>query len=287
LTRRRSNHFGRFFASVFRPEESALHLGCSAPQFKFRPTAKPATDWAEERARRISSVRRARRPLEQQDQNMLSISDSLGRIRSDFSDAELATLSEAEIEALTAVIVADRAVVLAETDGRDNAAHIAKWAKTLSEAEGAYQASRPQIDRIDAARIVIETQRRLALGLKPAPAKVAAEDPKLVAAVQKADAALNAARTKGNRIKQDIHAKRELLSRQIMAWQQLHPFSPEDLIREHLARVQADNARIAAEGRKAAEAPVPTMSHLDAVMQAAGKKTGHNSINYGTVRKQR
>jgi hypothetical protein len=154
---------------------------------------------------------------------------------------------------------------------------------TLSEAEQKWRESMPKRTALDEMRRTAETHRRIALGLDPLPPlKNEGGDAKLAAAVKKSAAALDAARAAGYEAKNDLRSKRGKLAEALTVWQTSHAKTPEQHIREHLARQQGIAADVASGKIAPAPEPVP-LSHLDATMQA-GRTRGLNAINHGAGR---
>src|SRR5262245_2210225 len=100
---------------------------------------------------------------------LFSISDKFGHIRSDFTDEELAQLTDPQREALAKVISAARKAEVAEQDEVAAAAAPVEASKALTEAEKKLRDSMPKVDHIDEVRRISENGRRAALGLGPLP----------------------------------------------------------------------------------------------------------------------
>lgn len=210
---------------------------------------------------------------------MISISDKTGRIRTDFEEAELAELNEAQMAALAAVVHAAQEADDAEKADREAETTVAQCAKKLSDAEAAYRESLPKWTALDEMRRTSEQHRRIAQGLKPLPPREADGDTKLAAKVKKAEAALDAARTRGYEAKNDLRSKRGTLAEALTVWANSHAKTPEQHIREHLARQQQIAAQVASGEIKTAPEAKPS-SHLDSVLMS-GAKRGHNAANHG------
>jgi hypothetical protein len=185
--------------------------------------------------------------------------------------------------ALATVIHAAREAEVAEQADKEAETHVAKSAQALSDAETRYRESLPKSDFVSEMRRVSEQQRRAALGLEPLPPVTNDGDAKLAAAVKKAGAALERARAAGYEVKNDLRSKRGALAEALQSWKRSHAQTPEQHVREHLAR-QQKLARDFAEGKiETAPEPAP-ISHLDATLQA-GRSHGLNAINQGAGRK--
>jgi len=214
---------------------------------------------------------------------MISISDKTGRIRTDFEEAELAELNEAQMNALAAVVHAARETEAAEQADREANANIAHCAQALSDAEAAYRESLPNWSALDEQRRMSEQHRRIAMGLEPLPPRQADGDKKLAAVVKKAQGALEKARIRGYEARDSVRSRRGSLAERLTDWQNSHAKTQEQHIREHLARQQKIAAQVAS--GEIATAPEPVLlSHLDATLQA-GRARGLNAINLGSGRR--
>jgi hypothetical protein len=215
---------------------------------------------------------------------MLSISDKFGKIRTEFTDEELAQLNEEQMATLPAVVHAARETESAEEADRRGEAKVAECAKALADAEQAYQATLPKWTALDEQRRMAEQQRRMAFGQPPLPPVALDGDPTLAAAVKKADDALQVARQVGYEMKNILRSKRGLLSEALQAWQKTHATTPEQHYREHLARQQEFYRKIAEGEIETREEVEHTPSHLDRSL-GSGRNLGANSINHGYGRR--
>jgi hypothetical protein len=213
-----------------------------------------------------------------------NICDRVGKVRTDFSDEELASLDETKLETLALVVHAATEAEQAEDDNRASEAHITACARALGEAEKAFRDSLPVTDHVTELRRVIEQQRRLAFNLPPLEPIGQEGDPALEAEVKEAHSALEAARAASYEAKNNLRHKRGLLADALNLWQRSHAETPDQHIRSHLARQQSFYEKIARGEVETIDQVEHVPSQLDRAL-GSGRSIGTLSVNAGFGRR--
>jgi hypothetical protein len=92
----------------------------------------------------------------------LDVFDKCGKLRTDFSDREIETLTPERRQRFFALVAASTEADAAEQAVRDAEANVRDCVVKLQEAQNAHNLAHPPIDRIDALRAVIDAQRAAA-----------------------------------------------------------------------------------------------------------------------------
>jgi hypothetical protein len=211
----------------------------------------------------------------------LDVVDAFGRIRVDFTEAEIASLSPDRRERLEALFLASVGEKSAEAEQTEALAEVPTRVRELNDAEAALTAARPQWTFLDEHRRAVRAHSGLPLDPAEVRAekKTAAELQKrlapLVEAVEAAQAALQSARLRVNAARDGLRIARVAIAKALAAWQATNPIiSHESLVRAAAARSQ-ERLQGLADGTIAPPAPPEHASKLDALMTngARGKST--------------
>jgi hypothetical protein len=214
----------------------------------------------------------------------IAICDAYGKIRSDFSESEIDSLTDEQRAALAAVIKTARGEEAAEANEREVLQDTYRLVQAVADAEQALRDALGKVDPVTEIKKAIEQQRRVAQGLEPLPPIEVKGSAKLETAVRKAHTQLEASRERSNKAKIDLRDKRAKLAEAILAWQTANPpLRTEDHIREHLKRTADYNAKIASgEIEAPPEQTFVPLSHLDNIMNSRGS---NGSVNVGFGRR--
>lgn len=196
----------------------------------------------------------------------LSIFDKHGRVRNDFTDAEIVALPPERQELWGALIAANGVMESAEAEVRDATAMIDNRVWELRVAETALADARPRVTATQAARAHFAAHRG-----EPNPPPDPAVEKKILAsaaAVDKANENLAAAHRARNAAQAKVRTAREAFSKALHAWTASGPIVKQaDLI-----RAVGATAAARAEAEKAmASGPA---SHLDEILGISGGRRG-------------
>jgi hypothetical protein len=204
----------------------------------------------------------------------LDVFDAYGKVRTDFTDDELATLSPERRERFDALFAASIADKIAEKEMSDALAEVGTRTKEVNAAELALAKARPQTSFLDEHRRAIRANSGLPIDPAEAKAerKAAAELAKKLAtfvqAVEEANRALAIARDRVNAGRDDLRIKRATIAQAIISWQaQFAPVTRESLVREMAARTQ-ERALGLANGTLTEKPKPKPASRLDAQLQS-------------------
>jgi hypothetical protein len=196
----------------------------------------------------------------------LNIFDKHGRVRNDFTDAEIAALSPARQELWGALIAANGVMESAEADHRDAIAIIDKRVSELRVAETALADARPKITAVQAARAHFAAHRG-----EPNPPPDPATEKKILAAaaaVDKANESLAAAHRARNAAEATVKSARVVFSRA------LQNFIASGPIVKHRDLVRAVGATAAARAEAEKTMAGGPASHLDEILSISGGRRG-------------